>query len=110
MFRFNPALYASGARYSSGNRKPIEDQVFASDEPITTLRHIFKGVEDTVLEYNAEYVTEPVSGLIAVQSPQSRTMGTAVGQANLLNGPFTNITFFGTGTYFHRSCSGPRSL
>jgi hypothetical protein len=46
-------------------RKPIEDQVFASDEPITTLRHIFKGVEDTVLEYNAEYVTEPVRGLIA---------------------------------------------
>lgn len=46
-------------------RKPIEDQVFATDEPIKTLRHIFKGMEDTVLEYNAEYATEPGSALHA---------------------------------------------
>ena len=46
-------------------RKPIEDQVFATDEPIKTLQHIFKGIEDTVFEYNAEYVTDPGSALIA---------------------------------------------
>ena len=46
-------------------RKVIEDRVFATDEPIKMISHIFKGVQDTVDEYNAEYVTEPDKTLIA---------------------------------------------
>jgi hypothetical protein len=45
-------------------RKVVEDRVFATDEPIKTVHHIFKGVQDTVEEYNAEYVAEPAKGLI----------------------------------------------
>ena|SRR5579864_8601716 len=45
--------------------KVIEDRVFATDEPINMLRHVFKGVQDTVEEYNAEYVAEPDKTLIA---------------------------------------------